>query len=338
MIKNLSVLDPDSTTAVDTPVSATGTTANSPESWVKLVDGSTIDLGPLTVDELDQLHWEQERAFAKQIKDSRKGTPQRSQMIQTAYQSVCGILENISQKCGESEFAMGMDHRYTQFVISQLNQLEKAGIQGGLFEVGFGSGLLLDSVAQAGHDVGGLEVAPQLLEDAKSRLPAAMHEKLCFGNFLENEAVDSLVNQFSLVYWNDVFEHIPVDEISDYLDRIFALLVPGGQLVTITPNWHMRPMDVTADFLGPRTTAIGFHLKEYRLGEVCELLRASGFNRIETPLFIGKQKITMNRWLSWTRAKCWMEPLLEWLPYSWAVQCCRRLGFTLTVATKPKST
>ena len=62
------------------------------------------------------------------------------------------------------------------------------------------------------------------------------------------------------------------------------MLAPGGQLVTITPNWHCRPADVTAAICPPRTDAAGLHLKEYTLVEVSHMLRRAGFSRVATPL------------------------------------------------------
>ena len=57
------------------------------------------------------------------------------------------------------------------------------------------------------------------------------------------------------------------------------MLVPGGQLLTITPNWHVRPSDVTVAFCPPRTASAGLHLKEYTLREVSDLLPSPGSGR-----------------------------------------------------------
>ena len=143
-------------------------------------------------------------------------------------------------------------------------------------------------------------------------------------------------SSYSVAYWNDVFEHIPVDEISDYLQTLHSLLKPGGKLITITPNWHMRPSDVTDLFLPPRSSAVGFHLKEYTLREVRQLLFAAGFTKIQTPLFISRNAIHMSNAFDITAVKSFLEPLLEWLPFQAAVQACRRLGLSCTVATKGK--
>ncbi len=302
---------------------------------IELVDGNIRDLSQLSVDELAQLQWEQETAFAELIKISAKGSNERAEITGKAYETVCQILATASEKRGEADFVMGMDQRYGKFVLDQLASLKKNEIEGGLFELGFGSGILLDAASSAGFRVGGLEVAEQLYQEAKQRLPEKYHGNLCFGNFLQNDRVESLLGQFSLVYWNDVFEHIHVDEIEEYLARIYELLVPGGQLITITPNWHMRPMDVTASHLPPRSTAIGFHLREYTLSEVCQLLSNTGFASVKTPCFVGKKKIYQINWPDMTWFKRLVEPALEWIPYSSAVQCCRRFGLCCTIATKP---
>jgi SAM-dependent methyltransferase len=307
--------------------------AETPAPIVLLVDGSSLDLSRLTVNELLQLQWDQERAFADLIKKSAKGSAERTDIIQRAYATVCQILATISAKQGKANFVMGMDVRYKQLVLEQLAALEKTGVRGGLFELGFGSGTLLQAASEAGFRVGGLEVADQLYQESLQRIPEQEHENLVLGNFLENDRIESLASHFSLVYWNDVFEHIPVDEIEDYLARIHQLLVPGGRLITITPNWHMRPMDVTADHLPGRSTAVGFHLKEYTLSEVCRLLSQAGFSSIHTPFFVGRKKI-FEAAFDLTAFKRIVEPALEWIPYPLAVQVCRRFGFCLTIATR----
>ena len=115
------------------------------------------------------------------------------------------------------------------------------------------------------------------MDEARERLPKQHHSNLILGDFLKSNEVENLEGRCRLIYWNDVFEHIAVDEIEDYLDRIYRMLAPGGELISITPNWHMRPSDVTADYKPPRTTAIGFHLKEYTLREISGLLKNAGF-------------------------------------------------------------
>lgn len=301
---------------------------------VTLVDGSRVDIRAMSTEQLVQLQCEQEPAFARSIVDASKDSELRRQVTSQAYTSVCALLEQLAQREPKpADFCMGMDARYSELVLRLLRQQTRHGIKGSLFEIGFSSGVLLETVARAGYSVGGLEVVDDLLSQAKKKLDVEHHPRLLLGDFRQMD-LSAHRGRYSIVYWNDVFEHIPQDEILDYLQVIHGLLSNGGMLVTITPNWHMRPSDVTVKFCPPRTEAVGFHLKEYKLAEICELTHAAGFRAIRAPAFISRRRIYDLRWASFTRAKKRLEPLLERLPYSLAVQACRRLGFNLTIATK----
>jgi hypothetical protein len=157
-------------------------------------------------------------------------------------------------------------------------------------------------------------------------------KELLVGDF-RSLAAEDLPGPPTLIYWNDVLEHVPVDEAADYLAHIHKLLAPRGQLVTITPNWLMRPSDVTCDFCPPRTMARGLHLKEYRLAEVVRLLKRAGFRRISTPLCTTSRRV----WLGGgggRRMKQLVEPLLDRLPVGTAQLLCRGFAMSTTIATK----
>jgi 2-polyprenyl-3-methyl-5-hydroxy-6-metoxy-1,4-benzoquinol methylase len=317
------------------PAGGTGTTPVA-DRTVVLFDGQRVPISELTLSQLVALQCEQEPAFGRAIHASPKGTQQRKDLIQRAYETVCAIVGEQAKRRGTSGiFSMGMDQRYADLVLRVLSDQQRKGNEGGLFELGCSAGSLLNLVCRAGHRVGGLEVVPELLEAARSNVDEAFHPNLLLGDFCSVDLATQ-VGTYAVAYWNDVFEHIPVDEIHDYLIRLKSLLRPGGVLITITPNWHMRPSDVTALFMPPRSQSIGFHLKEYKLREVRQLLKAAGFETVETPAFIGCKRIYLNRWLSLSRGKSFVEPVLEFLPYRLAVQACRRLGFSCTLASKPR--
>lgn len=302
---------------------------------IELANGTSLAIDSLSLEQLIQLQCEQEPLFAKQIADSKKDSLRRAQITQTAYASICAILdEQANRQESQGVFSMGMDARYADLVLSLLESQKSKGIEGGLFELGCSAGALLGQADQAGYRVGGLEVVPDLLDRARQRISSKHHSNLFLGDFRKVD-LDHVQGSFSVAYWNDVFEHIPVDEIQEYLTRLYGLLKPGGMLVSITPNWHMRPSDVTINFRPPRSQAEGFHLKEYTLGEVCNLLHTVGFTAIQTPAFISRNKIYLNSLLSLTDIKCALEPMLEWLPFRVAVQVCRRIGLSCTIAVKP---
>lgn len=305
-----------------------------PPRVVELLDGSSVDLSSLSAEQLSRLQWEQEPAFASAIAEAPKDSAARQQLTSHAYTTICAVLEELSRReSATSDFTMGMDVRYVDLILRLLEQQARAGVVPSMFELGFSSGALLQAVAKRGFDVGGLEVVEDLLQQTRHKLDAKHHSRLLLGDFRKLDLTDHL-GRYGLVYWNDVFEHIPIDEIADYLSLLHGLLAKDGLLVTITPNWHMRPSDVTADFCPPRTEARGFHLREYTCGEVCRLLREAGFQSVTTPSWISLNKIYLSPLSGLTQLKVWCEPALEWLPYPLAVQACRRLGLNCTIARK----
>jgi SAM-dependent methyltransferase len=298
---------------------------------VVLADGSRRELTGLTRDELVFLQWEQERAFAAKIVAAPKGSAARASITRQAYDTVTGILAAV-RGTGNDALVMGMHPKQERLVLQLLQHQWRKGFDANLFEIGYASGKLLKCVSDAGFPVAGIEVSSAMREMAARLLPPEHHKRLYLGNFLD-VATSFADKRFSLVYWNDVFEHIPPDEIGDWLAQIHRMLAPGGKLVTITPNWHARPSDVTAAICPPRSEAAGLHLQEYTLREVVRLLREAGFANIAVPLGVTSKRIVLygNGLLG---VKSFVEPALEWLPYEVAKLACRGLGLSCTVATK----
>lgn len=303
-----------------------------PKRPVTLADGSELDLAELELAELAELQYEQEVAFAEQIRRTRKGSAERRQVVQQAYDTVCTILAQMSP--ADENLVMGLDPRYVHLVLRLLKAARRRHRQvPRMFEIGYGCGALLAEVAAAGYEVAGIEVSSSMRAQALQINPREAHEQLLLGDFLEQD-MRPLTGQFDLVYWNDVFEHIPPDEIRDYLAHVSSLIRPGGTLLTITPNWHERPSDVTSDFCPPRTPARGLHLKEYSLGEVTSLLREAGFSRIETPAVVLPHKIYLGLGgLAAVKRLC--EPVLEYLPFRLARLLVHGFGYAYTIAHKP---
>jgi SAM-dependent methyltransferase len=230
---------------------------------------------------------------------------------------------------------MGLDQKQVRFVLKLLARQQAAGLAPSLFEIGYGCGVLLEHVHRQGYPVAGIEVSPVLRAQALRRLGREHEQDLLLGN-LVGAVTSGLRQRFSLIYWNDVLEHIAPDEVRDYLQRIADLLRPGGQLVTITPNWHMRPSDITREIHPPRTTAAGLHLQEYTLGQVTGLLWQAGFRPVTVPLCVLPGRVvTLGGGLA--SIKRLFEPGLEGMPFGLAELLCRGLGLSYTIATKPSA-
>jgi SAM-dependent methyltransferase len=298
---------------------------------VVLADGSLRSLAGLSRDELLTLQWDQERAFARKILAAPKGSSARARVTQQAYDTVTQIFAAVKGNQG-GPLVMGLHPRNERMVLDLLAKQRKRGLEARFFEIGFGSGMLLKGVRDAGFPFAGLEVSAVMRQQAIEVLGPEHRSQLHLGDFLHLEVLVS-DGPWSLVYWNDVFEHVPPDEIGDWLARIYRMLSPGGQLVTITPNWHMRPSDVTGVLCPPRTEAAGLHLREYTLREVGSMLRRAGFERVATPLAISRPRALLcGRGLF--GLKRFLEPALEWLPFRPARLVCRGLGLSCTIATK----
>lgn len=301
------------------------------QAEVMLANGEWLDIAGRSQSQLEQLQWEQERAFAGAIKALPAGSRERAMVTGQAYDTVCQILA--AQQGNDQPLVMGLDPRYTDLVLSLLRSQVSQGIgRPRFFEVGYGCGALLKEVSQFGYPVGGVEISSTMRDQALGLLGKDYEEKLLLGD-LRNVPVPEFADTPSLLYWNDVFEHICPDEIGGYLSHLYRLLIPGGSLVTITPNWLLRPSDVTVLFCPPRTEAQGLHMKEYRLAEVTRLLKAAGFRRVATPLVVTPRKIYLAGG-GLCRLKQLAEPLLEKFSVKYAHLACRGLGLSYTIATK----
>jgi 2-polyprenyl-3-methyl-5-hydroxy-6-metoxy-1,4-benzoquinol methylase len=285
------------------------------------------NLSGLTAEDLVELQWINEPKFARAICDAPKGSAERAQVTAQAYDTITAILQH-QQGASSGHVSMGYNPRYLRLV----EQLVRGRQKPRVFEIGYGSGALLAAMHEQGIEIAGIEVSGAMHRQACEHLPAECRSRLLVGDFLSHD-FGTDAGTYDLVFWNDVFEHIVPDEIADYLTKIYSLLKPGGRLVTITPNWHTRPSDVTADHCPPRTEAIGFHLKEYTLREVTQLLRRAGFASVGTPLFVtsGQMCLCGNGLAALKRV---VEPMLEWLPFPAARLLCRGLGLTCTIARK----
>ena len=100
-----------------------------------------------------------------------------------------------------------------------------------------------------------------------------------------------------VAYSNQLMEHLHPDDAVHQLRAIHQALVPGGCYVLVTPNGATGPHDVSRYFSDEPT---GFHLKEYRIAELHDLLLKVGFRSVRAGV----------------RVKCWLwiptQPL-EWL-------------------------
>ncbi len=319
------------TSTCEDPIAASASGDTGAAKEIILADGSRLDVSKLSLEELRTLHWEQDRDFAARILAAPKGSEERTLAVRQAYETVPIIFAQ-KQLVAGTEDTLGMKPRHSILVGKLIERQKQRGLEPSFFEIGFGSGGMLKSVVDQGYAAAGVEASQCLRDQAVDLLGSEHAEKLMVADFLTHDFAHQ-AEPYTLIYWNDVFEHIPPDEIEEYLAKIFEMLAPGGSLVTITPNWHNRPSDATAILHPPRTESRGLHLKEYTLREVTALLRRTGFRRVDVPLFLTHDNIYLaGSGMAW--AKRLLEPTLEWMPFRMAQIIVRGFGLYCTIATK----
>ena len=210
-----------------------------------------------------------------------KGSALRSRAMRQAYDTVTSILA-AARDHQQSPLVMGLHPRHVRLVVDLLLRQRGRGLDARFFEIGYGAGMLLEQVGKAGfrfrrnrglggHASDGRRAIGTAGTAATARGQLPRHGPLRNRRPLEPR----LLEQRSSSTYPRRNQRLACGSA--------RTLVPGGQLVTITPNWHDRPADVTQAFCPPRTASVGLHLKEYTLREVPTCCGGLGSSRLPRP-------------------------------------------------------
>lgn len=110
----------------------------------------------------------------------------------------------------------------------------------------------------------------------------------------------------TLIFSNQLMEHLHPDDARDQLANVFDALAPGGKYFCITPNRMNGPHDVSS---GIDEVARGFHLREYTNRELASLFRSVGFARVQAFARIRNLQTTLPLGIVTT-----LETVVGWLP------------------------
>lgn len=300
--------------------------------------GEKIDIANLSIEDLNRTHYEEEVAYANEILKAQPFSQRRLLLAREGYKFITEIMKEVATKTGK-KLHLGSRKIYSEIIIKVLNEYRQKDIQSNrkviqFFEAGIGTGsilkelALLDNVNVSGCDII-IDFASSLPDNVKV-YEGAVYEVL---STLPDSSID-------IFYWNDVFEHIAVDEINPLLEMIYSKLTHNGIIITITPNWHLRPTDITAKFHPQGTEAKGFHFKEYTYNEVTNLLESNGFKVISSPyiynLFAKKYILNFNKIaLLNHKIKRIIEPVAAILPFFLKRYLILGFAFSTSIAKKP---
>src|SRR4051812_41443645 len=138
-------------------------------------------------------------------------------------------------------------------------------------EVGAGDGSFTLAVAELARHCYALDVSSEILNGVRHPKVETLLSDGC--------SVPVPPGSVTLVYSNQVMEHIHPDDALEQLRNLFAALAVGGSYICMTPNRLNGPHDVSKFF---DSVARGFHLKEYTIAELEQLFRGVGFKRVWT--------------------------------------------------------
>ncbi len=136
-------------------------------------------------------------------------------------------------------------------------------------EVGAGDCALATRVAREANHVYAVDISPSAQQ---ASLPANV-------TFVRTDGreIDVPPASVDLAFSDQLMEHLHPEDAAVQLANIHRALKPGGVYVCVTPNKVYGPSDISAFF---DDEARGFHLKEYSLAEIREVLARAGFPRL----------------------------------------------------------
>jgi SAM-dependent methyltransferase len=110
--------------------------------------------------------------------------------------------------------------------------VEKGGLRPGVrvLELGCGTGVFLGRVAACGASITGIDLSPDLLAQARTRMAAAANVRLVRGNAEQMPFPD---RSFEAVYGSSILHHLDLERS---LAEVLRVLQPGGRLVFAEPN------------------------------------------------------------------------------------------------------
>ena len=234
-----------------------------------------VSLARMSVKRLQELQWEQEQIFAREIMAASEGLVGARRRRWPGVRHDLQNSRRTGRRMPDSRWSWGLTRDTCGWCLSLLRGQGQRGLhQPRCLKWATAAAVLLAEVREHGYRG---RRHRGVVDDARAG-DRALGRTACgiaaAGRLAARRCRIRSAGQPTLIYWNDVLEHIPPDEVGEYVAHLHRLLAPGGMLVTITPNWLLRPSDVTGDFCPWRTEARGLHLKEYRLAEVTQTAAA----------------------------------------------------------------
>jgi len=153
-------------------------------------------------------------------------------------------------------------------------------------DIGCGSGVVADFLAQHGADVDAVDANEAAIDFVRENLE---RDGLRAHLGLANE-LDFPEGSFDLIVCMEVIEHMPVEQSVEMLTHAARLLAPGGRLLVTTPNarslwpaieWLMDRLRLAPRMAGEQ------HVASYTRRRLASVLERAGLDVLRTGRFCG---------------------------------------------------
>jgi SAM-dependent methyltransferase len=211
-----------------------------------------------------EAHYRAERALADRIRAARTAEERRA-IFATMYDELFAQVPDhprLASKGAKSEARA----RDIAWAMAQLDPYLAPGCT--FLEVGAGDCALSAQVAREAAAVYAVDIS---FSAQQGSLPANVRQVVTDGTSIEVPP-----GSVDVAFSDQLMEHLHPDDAREQLAAIHRALKPGGVYVCITPNRHYGPSDISAYF---EDEARGFHLREYSLADIQQVLREAGFGR-----------------------------------------------------------
>lgn len=279
-----------------------------------------MKMGEQTPEQLRE-HYEIEKELAARLRAAPKEA--RKALYASLYDEMFRRIPHHSQLQRKST-----PEQIAYFVSIQMKILAPYVSAGKTFlEVGPGDCSLSFEAAKNAKQVIAVDVSAEIT----SRKDAPPNFRLVLS---DGTSIPAEPGSVDTAYSTDMVEHLHPEDAADHLANVLRALKPGGAYVCVTPNALSGPWDVSGHF---DKVATGFHLKEYRIGELRDLFRAAGYSRIRLIAGAVGRYVEVPLWPSLV-----LDGLVGLLPYGLRKKAALVLGplglkYIRMVAWKPSA-
>ncbi|MCF7929710.1 MAG: class I SAM-dependent methyltransferase [Spirochaetales bacterium] len=206
---------------------------------------------------------------------------ERCRSCKVVFQNPRSSQEELNQRYGREYFEYELENESQFYRLMQLALHDigffphidrRESASGEFLDVGCATGMLLESLADRGWSVQGVEVCRESAEYGAQTRGVPIH-----AGTLESAAFSA--RRFTVVHASHLIEHL-TDPVG-FVEELYRIVIPGGYLILTTPNIG----GLQARLLGERwRSAIADHIVLFRKYTLKQLVERAGFRteRIKT--------------------------------------------------------